>query len=61
MRALWIYRFAKEYMEIFSKPEGAFTPNIRHAYQTAYKLYEENKQKDPKQTALDEITKWYCE
>ena len=59
LKVIWYVKFAKEYMSIFSKPEGKFSASWVRAYQTAKKVYPKRKDQDPKEAALEEITSWF--
>jgi hypothetical protein len=59
MRIIWALKFARTYMYIFSKPEGAFTARWSSAVKTGWKVYPNRKHQSPSQAALDEITEWF--
>jgi hypothetical protein len=59
-KLLWRIRFALAVRKIFSKPKGAFTGNhLKLGWKVSGDKYDEYKDWQPYEAALQEIGEWY--
>jgi len=60
-KLIWRVKFTLAVRKIFSKPKGAFKGNnFKLGWKLSSKLYNKYKNESPWESAVEEITDWYC-